>query len=287
MAWSPNDLVTDADLQDYENDILSNFGQTSWQSKRTKALEDWLFPILRANGYDPFRLRTRMDVHQAFTYISSAYTDVTSATTDETEDDLNLASTFATVGTDALYLGSLQPFKGIFVRMADSVSAVASVLTVAYWNGVWETLQITDGTSKTAGKVFSGGGTIGWILPVDWAVRTVNSSDDRQYWVKLTVSATPTSAKAGQIGLIRSSVLRAPIVFRTLELIFREAPTRGDGPWREKAEYYATQADAALQRALTVAGGEFDTDDSDQIGETEADQSIEAAGHTGFRLLRG
>lgn len=287
MAYHPNDLVSDADLQDYENAILTGFGQSSWQSKRTKALEDWLFPILQANGYDPHRLRTRYDVHQAFSLISSVYADVTDDTRDTTVDDLNLAAIFATVGTDALYLGSLQPFQGLFVQMADSVGTAASVLTVSYWNGAWTSLQITDGTIKTSGKTLSGSGSIGWILPTDWITRIVNSSTDRQYWVKLTVSATPTSAAAGQIAVIRASTLRAPAIFRTLELIMREAPTGADGPWDEKAAYYERQADVALQRALQVCGGEFDTDESDQVSETEAEQTTDAAGATGFRLLRG
>jgi hypothetical protein len=48
------------------------------------------------------------------------------------------------------------------------------------------------------------------------------------------------------------------VVFRTLQLIFQEAPTGADGPWREKADFYKDEADAALQRALAICGGEFD-----------------------------
>src|SRR4051812_7731493 len=129
MSWHPNDLVTDADLRDYEADILTKFGQTTFQGKRTKALEDWLFPVLKARGFDPGRPRTRYEPEQVWGYTASVYTDGTSAAKDTTDDDLNLATTFATVGTDALYIGSVEPFRGLFVRMLEAVSAVAGVLS--------------------------------------------------------------------------------------------------------------------------------------------------------------
>lgn len=278
MSWHPTDLVSDVDLQDYEQDILANFGPTSWQAKRTKALEDWLFPILKGRGFDPFRLITRAEVSAAFSSISGTFADVSGVLTSTSDNDLDLSAVFATVGTDALYLGATQPFRGLFVRMLDTVNAAASVLTVSYYNGVWQSLTIADGTVHASGKTCSGGGSVLWTLPVDWMRRVVHGSDPL-YWVKLTVSATPTSGTAvGQIGVIRSSALRAPATFRTLELIFQEAPTGQDGPWLQKAEYYRTEADAALQRALPIVGGEFDTDGSDQLSEDEQAQTAEEAG---------
>lgn len=272
-SWHPLDLVTDADLASYEASILTAFGAPEFNDKRTKALEDWLFPILRANGFDPYTLVTRADASKVWSYTASTYTDRTTTVTDTTADDLNLATVFATVGTDALYIGSTQPFRGVFIRMLDSVSAVTSAMSVAYWSGVWSDLLITDGTAHTTGKTLSGGGSVLWTLPVDWQRRKVNSSD-ALYWAKVTVSATPTSALAGQIGVIRASSLRAPATFRTLQLIFQEAPTSSDGPWSIKAEYYKNEADMALQRALQICGGEFDTDDSDSIDATEAAQTV-------------
>lgn len=286
MSWSPNDLVSDVDLRDYEEAVLTSFGQSTWQSKRAKALEDWLFPVLKARGFDPYRLRTRFEPDQVFGYTASGYTDKTSASRDTTDDDLNLAAILATVGTDALYIGSTQPFKGLFVRMLDAVNTAAAVLSVAYWNGNWENLLLADGTIQTAGKTLSAGGSVTWLLPVDWMTRVLNSSA-ALYWAKVTISATPTSAKAGQVSVIRGSSLRAPATFRTLQLIFQEAPTGGDGPWRDKAEFYKDEADAALQRALLICGGEFDTDESDVVSETEAAQTVEEAGGGPYVLERG
>jgi hypothetical protein len=286
MSWHPNDLVTDTDLLAYESGILTNFNTTTWQTKRQKALEDWLGPILRTNGFEIERLRTRNEADTVLGFTGAAYTDLTNATRDTTADDLDLAAVFATVGTDALYIGSKQNFRGLSIRMADTVSAVTAKVSVANWSDAWKSLTLTDGTISTSGKSFSGGGAISWTVPSTWVKRSINGSDPL-YWVKVTISATPTAAKAGQIGVIRRSVLCAPAALRTLTLIMREAPTGGSGPWMDKAAYYETEADAALQRALLICGGEFETDEpaTDLIGEEEAGQTA-AEVSTGWRMER-
>lgn len=281
MSWHPNDLVSDVDLTDYESSILTQFNVANWRGRRTKALEDWLFPALKRQGFDAQKLRTRFTCDAVWSFTASAYADRTAAAADTTEDDLNLATIFATPGTDALYIGSTEPFRGVFFRLLDSVSAVASVMSVAYWDGAWTALTVTDGTALVAGKTFSGGGSVTWTLPVDWVTRKVNTQGP-YYWVKVTVSATPTSAKATQIGAIRSSALRAPVTFRTLELIFREAPTGNDGPWHEKAEYYRKEADDALQTALQICGGEFDTTTVDDLVDTTEAAATASEVSTGF-----
>jgi hypothetical protein len=287
VSWHPNDLLLDSDLQAYEASVLTQFGRSNWQTLRTKALEDWLFPILKGRGFDPHKFRTRYEPDQVFGYTASAYVDHTSAAKSATTEDINLATIFATAGSDALYIGSKAPFCGVFARLHDAVSAVSGTLTATYWNGNWEGLTLIDNTIQQSGKPFSAGGSMTWTLPIDWAVRAVSTSD-RLYWVKLTVSATPTAAVASQLGTIRASALRAPLTFRTLQLLFQEAPTGGDGPWSDKAQFYREEADAALQRALAIIGGEFDTDDSDLISEEEAGQTVDEAssGSGGFLLER-
>ena len=286
MSWQLNDLLSDEDLTAYEAAILTQFGQTDWQARRTKALEDWLFPILRGRGFDPYKLRTRFEPDAVLGYTASAYTDKVGAAKDSTTEDINLAAIFATAGTDALYIGSETPFRGVFLRLLDSASSAAGSLAVAYWNGAWEALTpLSDRTKVTAGKTLSGGGSVTWPLPVDWATRKVSTSE-ALYWVKVTVTASPTGAVASQIGCIRASALRAPVTFRTLQLIFQEAPTGADGPWREKADFYKDEAEAALHRALPLIGGEFDTDDSDLISEAESEQTAETTGGGPFVLER-
>lgn len=286
MSWHPADLVTDTDLKDYERDIQKSFGQTSWAAKRTKAIEDWLLPAMKARGLDPLKFRTRRDPVKVWGYTSAAYTDKTSDASSTTEDDVNLATILA-ASTDYLYIGLESPFRGLHARMLEAVSTVAATLTLQYWGDGWVTLPHVDGTAKTSGKPFSGGGTLLWTLPTDWQVRKVNGSDPL-FWVRLALSSAPTGAKAVQLGCVRVSVFRAPTALRTLQLIMREAPTGADGPWLEKAEFYKDEADAALTRALDSCGGEFDTDNSDQVSATEAAQTVEeVGGFTGLTLERG
>lgn len=285
MSWHPNDLVSDYDLVDYESRILTHFGATSWQARRTKALEHWLFPILKGQGFDPYALRTRHAPAKAWQYTASSYTDRTAVVASEATDDLSLAAVFATPASDALYVGSTAPFRGVFLRLLDAVSATAGVMSAAYWSGTWEGLTIQDKTAQTAGTTLSGGGSVTWTLPADWATRAVNTAGP-YYWVRLTVSAVPSGAMLSQVGCIRTSALCAPATLRTLSLIMREAPTSSEGPWAAKAEYYEKEADAALQRALPLIGGEFDTSGDDVIDTTEAAQTSAAVGG-GWRLERG
>jgi len=287
VSWVPNDLVTDQDLRSYESTILSQFHKTDWEDKRAKALEDWLLPILRTQGFDPDKWRIRYEADAVLADISGAFSDKKSDATDRDTDDVNLAAVFATAGTDALYLGSTRQFRGLSVRMHAGVSAVAALLTVSYWNDAWTPLTIVDGTQKAVGKSFSGGGAVTWRPPSGWVTRKINDSQD-YYFVKLTMSATPTAATAGQIGVIRRSVFCAPVALRTLTLIMREAPSGGDGPWREKAEWYDAQASDALQRALQICGGEFETDDpgTDLISPTEAAQTTAEVSRMPYRMER-
>jgi len=174
----------------------------------------------------------------------------------------------------------------VFLRLMDNVSAVTGTLSAAYWSGGWQSLTIADGTIHVTGKTLSGGGSVTWTMPSDWTVRTLNQSQ-AFYWVRLQVSAVPTGAKATQLTCIRGSALRAPATLRTLTLIMREALTGSDGPWTQKATYYETEADAALQRALLIIGGEFDTNNQDALP-TDAVAATEtpAGNGGGWRMER-
>lgn len=280
MSWSPNDLCSDDDLEIYEQNILDQFGRTDWMGKRSVALEHWLFPVLRGAGFNPERIRTRYETSATYGYTASAYTNYTSASISQTADDLPLATIFATPGTDALYVGFDKHFLGLSIRMLAGVSAVAGTLTVQYWNDAWTTQAIVNGTLKAAGKPFSGGGAVTWELQPDWVKRQINGSAFL-YWVKVSVSATPTAGTSCQLGVIRRSVLSAPVTLRTLALIMREAPTGGPGPWADKALYYETEADAALQRALGLVASEIDTDQNDLLSPTEEAQTGTEVGGTG------
>jgi hypothetical protein len=287
MSWSPNDLVSDADLVAYEANILTQFGQYDWTPRRSKALEDWLFPLLIANGFQPHRLRTRFTADQVWGYTGGAYADVTDASKDGGEDDINAAAVFATPSTDALLVGSVQPFRGLSIRMLDNASSATAQMTVTLWTDYWQEYGIEDGTIRVAGKTLSGGGAVMWTVPGDWVERPINSSPSL-FYARLKLNAVPTGAQIAQIGVIRRSLLCAAATLRTLCLIYHEAPTSQDGPWREKAEWYETQADEAFQRVKGEIGGEFDTITVDDVVDaTEQAQTVEMVTAGGWSLERG
>ena len=264
MSWHPNDLVSDADLLAYEARILTQFGALSWETKRHKVLEDWLWPALRGIGLDPDRLRTRVVAEAVRAYDGAAYSDVTAAAASTTADDLALGTILA--GTDdALLIGGARPFRGISLRILDTPSTATSRLSVTLWQDAWGSVPRVDATESASGKTLSGGGAVTWDVPGTWVTRLVDAAGP-YYWARMTVSAALTAgAKAGQLSVIRRSVLCAPAAYKTLAWIFREAPSSQDGPWTSKADYYEVLADAALQRALALAGAEFDTVTVDDV----------------------
>lgn len=279
MAWAPNDLVSDVDLIAYERTILTQFAALDWHSRRQKALEDWLFPLLEGRGFAPDRLRTRLVPTSAASTVSSVTTDVTS--TVATEDGITLSSAFA-ASTDYLYIGHSEMFRGLSVRVTDAPNAVAGSLLLTLWTDRWQSPADVRNGAQAGNAPFAKGGAITWTMPESLVRRTINGTS--AYWARLAVSATPTSgSKLGPVSVIRRSRLCAPVTFRTLALIFREAPTGQDGPWREKADWYEQEAERSWARVASTIGGEFDTDNDDVISVTESGQTADAAtGRSGF-----
>lgn len=282
MSWHPNDLVSDGDLVAYEAKILEQFDKDTWQARRQKALEDWLFPLLENTGFDPQRFRTRFLADSVQGYTSSTFTDVTSEAQDD--DGLNAASILA-ASTDYLYIGHTAPFRGVSVRVLDSPNATAATATWQVWADTWQAPDgVVDGT-KIGTKPLSQGGAVTWTLPESIVTRKVNSVGP-YYWARLSTSAAPASTTIGPVTVIRRSRLCAAVTFRTLALIFREAPIAVDGPWDAKAAWYEQEAERAWLRASGYIGGEFDTDGDDAVSSTEAGQTAAEVSGGGWRLER-
>lgn len=282
MSWHPADLVTDADLLAYETTILTQFNKVDWAQRRAKAIEDWLFPLVEARGFDPQRFRTRHQPTSVLGYTSSAFTDRTSAA--NTSDGVNLATVLAG-GSDALYIGFARPFRGVLLAMHELVnSTVDAALSAAVWTGVWTNVRVADDT-KIGLKGCARGGSLTWELPPGLIRRQLNNSD-ALYWVKLTAASVLTGASAGPLTVIQRSRLAAAVTFRTLELIFTEAQTDQEGPWRDKVEKYGKEATDAFDRVVNAIGPEFDSDDDDAIDGDEETQTAESAGFKGVTLER-
>ncbi len=283
MAWHPNDLLTDQDLIAYERKILTQFGAYGWQERRQKALQDWLFPLLEGRGFAPQRLRTRSIPAAVVSETSSVITDRTAAARED--DGLSLAPILV-AGTDSLYIGSSEMFRGVSMRLTDAPSAVAATLTTRVWSDTWESPLDIASAVTVAGVPFAAGGAITWTLPEALVRRSVGGLGP-YYWARLSTSATPTAGTTiGPIAVIRYSRLCAPVTYRTLALIFREAPISQDGPWREKAEWYEHEADKAWLRVADRIAAEFDTDNDDAISAPETAQTT-AAVAGGWTLERG
>jgi hypothetical protein len=278
--------VSDADLTAYERTALTQFGATDWQVRRQKAIEDWLFPKLEHNGFDPQRLRTRYAPDAVLAFTGAAYTDRTSDAQGTDPDTFNLATIFATPASDALYIGGDEPFRGLSIRMLEAVSAVDATLSVALWGDVWAAATLTNNGPGGA-KPFSKGGSLTWILPETLVPRPLGPIGDRLYWAKVTTTAVPTSAKCGQLAVIRRSRLCAPVTLRTLALIMREAPAQQEGPWEQKAEWYEAEAERAWNRVQSRIGAEFDTSADDVVNRAEAtEQTSELVSGGGWQWER-
>lgn len=278
MSWHPSDLVNDTDLIAYERTILTQFAVADWQAKRQKTLEDWLKPQMAAHGFLPERFRTRYVPDAVFGNTSSTFSDLTSAAENTTTDDINVATVLA-ASSDYLAIGSTQQFRGVSIRMLDAVSTQSGTLTVETWQDEWKATITTDGTQATVGRPFSRGGAILWSVPDTWVLRALNSSRPL-YWARFRLSAAPTSAKFGQVAVIRRSVFSAPATMRTLAMIFREAPVSHKSPWVEKANFYEAEAQKSLSRAWAMCGGEFDLTEppDDVVDQEEAINTPEQSG---------
>ena len=127
-------------------------------------------------------------------------TETTSKTVSPNADTV----AFALVTTSEFYVGFHGPFASRYFQMGSTVNAVASVLTVSYWDGsAWTAVDDLLDQTSVAGATFAQSGFISWEPPTGWSKRALTGvdSDIELYWVKLTVSANFTA------GTVLQSVL--------------------------------------------------------------------------------
>ena len=267
--WNPADLLTDLDLLALDRACLTDFGVSDLTDKRRAAV-DWLAPRVEQAGYTLHQHRQRRAPDAVFGYTGTAYSDHTAASTDTTDDDVPLSSICAVPSSAAVYVGSHEPFRGVYLGVHDAVNANSAVLDVAVWTGHWTTVtSLVDGTQATTGQSCSGGGLLTWQQPDVWARRPINNS--LLYWAKLTVSASLTAGTAAaQIAPVVPSRLTLPAAFYTLGLLYQESYGSNRGQWQEKADKFFAAADQALGIALPLLADEFDVDGDDLVSGAEA-----------------
>ena len=270
MSLIAADLVTDIDLLALDVRAGTDFGGSSLTSKRQYAVTDWLRGHLDAYGYPSNLHQSRKDPEKVWTLVSSVFADVTGAASSRDDGDIAVSSVFHGPATNALYVMSPEPYRGVFVGMTEAVNAIAAVSSVTYWNGgAWAApTSLVDGTLITTGKSYSGGGRVVWTLPDDWAVRGVNGQFG--YWTRWTCSNTLTAATAiSQLLPLSRSRLTYPTARYALGLLYQEGIGNSRGQWQEKADLYLKLASEDLHRVLPLIADEFDVDESGGVSDTE------------------
>lgn len=252
MPWSQLTLVTDTELGALEPEATSAaapWGSTTWANARAEGKRD-LKILLEADFSEVPNVADKVvDTWRpdwVLSAIGGVFTDRTSQAADKTEDDLPLATVFATFGTDKLYVGCSSEFEGLRVLMTATVNAIASVLTAKYSSPTgFATINATDGT-VSSGKTFAKSGRITWTMPSDWQRESLNGMADAYYWIELTVSAAlSASTSATQILPIRPhDGLKRVAALLTLSHIFKGLSAAAAEPkdWLERAMGYRQDA---------------------------------------------
>lgn len=99
-------------------------------------------------------------------------------------------------GTNYLYLGRADQFKGVFFKLATngnygSLTWQYPAYTGASATGTWTTLTVAGASGLSASP--SGAS---WTIPTDWTPVTINST--QRYWVRVSAATVTTAAQAYQ-----------------------------------------------------------------------------------------
>lgn len=108
--------------------------------------------------------------------LGSEGTDISAELQDGDTTDVAMDA-FTTIAlSNALYVGSWLPFRGVRVTQGSDPQNTASVLTVKYWNGsAWTAVSgYTDGTIS-GGATFAITGNVIWTVPTDWTLGSLRS----------------------------------------------------------------------------------------------------------------
>jgi len=93
---------------------------------------------------------------------------------------------------DWIVVGGDAPFRAVHFVMT-TVNANASVATIEYWNGAWESMPKAHDNTSLSGATLGQTGAMYWDdAPDDWVASTINSIE--KYWVRISVSATLDAA---------------------------------------------------------------------------------------------
>ncbi len=277
MSWTRLGLVTDADLGVIEPQATvaaKPWGAASWPDQRAEAKNDLAIWLERDHPDVPGvtdRVIDTWNPAYVLGYTGSAYTDLTSEASNDTEEDIDLATTLATFGTDRIYVGAAWEFDGVWINLLDSINATASVMTVKYWaDAQWTDLTATDRT-KASGATLATSGRVTWTIPSDWVRRKLSNTSEEFFWVEISLSAAPDAGTAAtQILPIHApAALKRCAAWLALSHIMNGLAVQAPEPdrWQAKADNYLDMAKALWKETrvpldLNVSGG---VDDSEVV----------------------
>ncbi len=285
MGWNGLNLVTDPELGQLEPEAISPklpWGATTWPDARTEAKRDLRIWLERDFADIPGVCDRVLD-RWAFTYAwgltGGTYTDRTSPIGEFTENDVPLASIFATPAADRLYLAGEWEFEGLFVSMLEQLNANAATLTAKYWNGkAWTAFGTVQDGTLVSNATLAQSGRITWVLPSDWERRRLNGTADFYYWIELSVNAalSPSTA-AGQLMAVHAPAgLKRVAQYLALQKILKGLAAQSGAPeeWLKRAEDYGADAQALYTSLLEKGGIPLDINKSQSIDRGEPSAAI-------------
>ena len=126
---------------------------------------------------------------------TAAFTDETTDMASATANDVALPPIQATTVGDCIYVGMATKFGLWRLNVGTAGVWTGGTAVWEYWNGVWVTLTVNDGTS---GFTIAGTNNITWTPPADWATTAVDGVT--KYWIRRRFSIVPTSITTAPLG---------------------------------------------------------------------------------------
>ena len=137
--------------------------------------DEWLYAVI-----EPLYLPERVTTESLKTVNNESTFTAYGATT-ATLDALDTAA-----NGDYFYVGYTSRFSAFRV-LAETANAVVSELTPKYWDGsAWQAMTSHSDRTSVNGATLAGSGHVAFVVPSDWAQKTINGT--AAYWVRCQVS---------------------------------------------------------------------------------------------------
>ena len=210
----PVDLTPASRLNIFNNTIYGNTGATgpagiSTTVRQTTQRIDLRNNIVHSNNIGDIGVAPFFD--RAW-FFNGVYTDIRTQVADST---VNFTLNFTAVGTDCLYLGSQNPFRGVAYDVATGASGGMD-LQWSYWNGAWTNLETSPFSDGTFNLQYDGYAY--WSDdPAGWVTRAVSDAT-ALYYVRACLAAGPPATKPIERQISRADISIASTANLSLDM---------------------------------------------------------------------